>query len=93
MSSFHYICRRFYISKKLLHTFFLLLFKITESLQCILNVEVIAGTFYDKELQKTNQTEFKIKKSIKKKGDKLYVKWQSYENSFNKWVDKNDVIV
>ena len=48
-----------------------------------LNVEEIVGTFYEKELQKTNQKEFRIEKVIKKKGDKLYVKWKSYDNSFN----------
>ena len=36
-----------------------------------LNVEEIVGTFYEKELQKTNQKEFRIEKVIKKKGDKL----------------------
>ena len=36
----------------------------------------IIGTFYEKELQKTNQKEFRIKKVIQKKGNKLYVKWK-----------------
>ena len=36
----------------------------------------IIGTFYEKELQKTNQPEFRIEKVIKKKGDKLYVEWK-----------------
>ena len=31
---------------------------------------------YEKELQKTNQQEFRIEKVIKKKGNKLYVKWK-----------------
>ena len=35
-----------------------------------LNGEEIIGTFYEKELQKTNQQEFRIEKVIKKKGDK-----------------------
>ena len=35
-----------------------------------LNGEEIIGTFYEKELQKTNQKEFRIKKVIKRKGDK-----------------------
>ena len=41
-----------------------------------LNGEEITGTFYEKELQKTNQKEFRIEKVIKRKGDKLYVKWK-----------------
>ena len=36
-----------------------------------LNGKWIIGTFYEKELQKTNQKEFKIEKVIKKKGNKL----------------------
>ena len=48
-----------------------------------LNGEQITGSFYEKELQTTNQKEFKIEKILKKKGDKLYVKWKGYNNSFN----------
>ena len=36
--------------------------------------EKIIGTFYEKELQKSNQQEFRIEKENKKKSDKLYVK-------------------
>ena len=39
-----------------------------------LNGEEIIGTFYEKELQKTDQKEFRTEKVLKKKGDKLYVK-------------------
>ena len=45
-----------------------------------LNGEEIIGTFYKKELQKTNQEEFRIEDVIKKKGNKLYVKWKGYDN-------------
>ena len=57
-----------------------------------LNDEEIIGTFYEKELQGTNQQEYRIEKIIKKKGDKLYVKWKGYNNSFNSWIDKKDII-
>ena len=43
---------------------------------------------YEKELQKTNQKEFRKKKVIKRKEVKLYVKWKGYDNSFNSWIDK-----
>ena len=36
-----------------------------------LTSEEIIGTFYEKELQKTNQKESRIEKVLKKKGDKL----------------------
>ena len=57
-----------------------------------LNGEEIIGTFYEKELQKIDQQEFRIEKVIKKKGDKLYVKWKGYDNSFNSWIDKKDLV-
>ena len=57
-----------------------------------LNGEEIIGTFYENELQKTNQQEFRIGKVIKKKGDKLYVKWKRYDNSFNSWIDEKDLV-
>ena len=56
-----------------------------------LNGEPIAGSSYGKELQKTSQEKFRIEKVIKRKGDKLYVKWKGYGNSFNSWVDKKDI--
>ena len=56
------------------------------------NGEKIIGTFYEKELQKANRKEFRIRKVIKKKGNKLYVKWKGYYNSFNSWIDKKDVM-
>ena len=40
------------------------------------------GSFYEKELQKTDQKGFRIEKVIKNKGNKLYVKWKGYDNSF-----------
>ena len=57
-----------------------------------LNGEEITGTFYEKELQKTNQKEFRIEKVIKRKGDNLYVKWKGYDNSFNSWINKKDLV-
>ena len=52
----------------------------------------IIGTFFEKELQKTNQQEFRVVKVIKRKGEKVYVKWKGYDSSFNSWVDKKDLI-
>ena len=39
-----------------------------------LNSKKITGTFFEKELQKTNHVEFRIEKVIKRKDDKSYVK-------------------
>ena len=54
--------------------------------------EEITGSIYKKELQKTNQKEFRIEKILKKKDDKLYVKWKDYDNSFNSWINKKDIV-
>ena len=29
---------------------------------------------------------------IKKKGDKLYVKWKGYYSSFNSWINRKDLV-
>ena len=57
-----------------------------------LNNEQITGTFSEKELPKIDQQEFRIEKVIKKKGDKLYVKWKGYDSSFNSWIDERDLV-
>ena len=48
------------------------------------NGEEIIGTIYENEL--------KVEKVINRKGDKLYVKWKGYDNSFNSWIDKKDIV-
>ena len=57
-----------------------------------LNNEEIIGTFYEKELQRTSQSEFRIEKIVKRKGNKLYVKWKGCNNSFNSWIDIKDIL-
>ena len=41
------------------------------------------GSFYEKELQKTSQEKSRIEKVLKRKGDKLHVKWKGYDSRFN----------
>ena len=50
------------------------------------------GAFHEKELQKTSQEEFRIEKVIKRRGNKIYVKWKGYNNSFNSWIDKASLV-
>jgi len=59
-------------------------YKITDS-----GGEEIQGTFYEQKLQKTNQEMYRIERVIKKKGKKALVKWLSYPESQNSWVDLN----
>ena len=57
-----------------------------------LNSEEITGRFHEKESQKTSQEKFRTEKILKRKGNKLHVKWKGYENRFNSWIEKNDLI-
>ena len=42
--------------------------------------EEIVRTFYEKELQKPNPNESRVERVIKRKGDKLYVKWKDVDS-------------
>ena len=57
-----------------------------------LNGDKTVGIFYEKELQKTNQKDFKTEKVIKKKDGKLYVKRNRYKNSLNSSIYKKDKV-
>ena len=45
-----------------------------------------------KKKKKKNQNEFRVEKIIKRKGDKLYVKLEGYNKSFNSWIDKKGIV-
>ena len=47
---------------------------------CNLNGEKIAGSFFEKELQKRDQGKFRTENVLKQKGDKLYAKWKEFNN-------------
>ena len=57
-----------------------------------LNNEKLQGTFYEQELQKTKQDDlYTIEKILKTNKDRILVKWRGYDNSFNSWINKNNV--
>ena len=58
-----------------------------------LNGEEIVGAFYKKKIQKTNQTKHRIEKVIKIIGGELYVKGKGYDDAFNSWIDKKDIVI
>jgi len=57
--------------------------------------EKIKGGFYDFELTKVASDTFRVEKIIKtrRKGNVLqhYVKWKGFSDSYNSWIDANDV--
>ena len=57
----------------------------------ILKAKKLLEHFTKKNYKNQKKKEFGIKKVIKK-GDKLYVKWNGYDNLFNRWIDKKHCI-
>ena len=58
----------------------------------ILKKKKLLEQFAKMNYKKTNKKEFTIGKLIKRKGDKLYVKWKGYNSSFNSWIDKKEIV-
>ena len=56
------------------------------------NDEEINGTIYEKELKRLIKKNLGLKRLIKRKGDKLYVRWKSYNSLFNSRIDKKDLV-
>lgn len=53
----------------------------------------ILGSFYEQELQKTKYPNvYLIEKIIKKKGNKLFVKWLGLSDSENSWINKTSIV-
>ena len=59
-----------------------------------LNDKIIEGIFYEKELQKTENTSgvYIIEKIIQKNKNKYLVKWRGYSHDFNSWINENDIM-
>lgn len=54
---------------------------------------VLVGGFYEQEINKTKYGNiFLIEKILKRRGNKLFVKWLGYDVSRNSWIDKNQVV-
>ena len=56
------------------------------------NDKRIQGSFYEPELQQTTQDIYRVEKVIRKRGNKILVKWLGYPDSFNSWIDSKDLI-
>ena len=58
----------------------------------ILTGKKLLEPFMKKNFKEIKQKEFRIEKVIKRRGNKLYIKWKGYDNSFNSWIDQKDVV-
>lgn len=52
----------------------------------------VAGCFYEQELSKVKYPDvYLVEKVMRKRGDKIYVKWLGFDDSHNSWIDKKDM--
>ena len=58
----------------------------------ILIEKILVQLFMIKNCKKQIKKSLESKKVIKRKGDKFYVKWKSYDNSVNSWIVKKDIL-
>ena len=58
----------------------------------ILMKKKLLESFMKKNCKKQIKKCLELKKVIKRKSDKLYVKWKGYDNSFNSWIDEKDIV-
>mgnify|MGYP002775281590 CR=1 FL=1 len=53
----------------------------------------IEGGFYQEELQKVKHPDvYLVEKVLRRKGNKVYVKWLGMDNSHNSWILKNYIL-
>lgn len=57
-----------------------------------LNNQDIQGGFYEQELSKTKYKDvYLVEKVLKKKGEKVYVKWLGFDQTHNQWINAKDI--
>ena len=54
-------------------------------------VKKLLEVFLKKNCQKISQEKCRTEKVLKRKSDKLHIKWKEYDNRFNSWIDKKDL--
>lgn len=53
----------------------------------------IQGGFYEHQLQKVQYPDiYLVEKILKKKNNKILVKWLGFDNTHNSWIDKNNIV-
>lgn len=53
----------------------------------------VLGCFYQEQLQKTKYpNDYLVEKVLKRKGNKVLVKWLGFDNTHNSWINKSNVV-
>ena len=55
----------------------------------------VEGTFYSQDLQKVTVEDddlFRINKIVKRKGDKVLVRWKGWPDKYDTWLNKSAVL-
>ena len=55
----------------------------------------VKGTFYAQDLQKVTVMDddlFRVEKIVKRKGDKVLLRWKGWPNKYDSWVEKRDLL-
>ncbi|XP_072400587.1 uncharacterized protein [Diabrotica undecimpunctata] len=53
----------------------------------------ISGGFYEEEMQKTSSPDiYLVEKVLRRKGNKMYVKWLGMDSKHNSWINANDTV-
>ena len=61
-------------------------------LLAVLKEKKLLESFTKKNCKKQTKKEFRVEKVIRRKGDQFFVKWKGYDNSFNSWIDKKEIV-
>ena len=56
-----------------------------------LMMNLLLEVFMKKNCKKLDKENLEVENAIKRKGDKLCIKWKGYDKSFNSWINKKDL--
>ena len=51
-------------------------------------MNLLLEVFMKKNCKKLDKENLEVENAIKRKGDKLCIKWKGYDKSFNSWINK-----
>jgi len=96
MSKYKTIFKKGYTSNWTTEVFMIVKVQHTNPVTCLFKIyreKSITGAFYEHELHRaTHPDVFLMEKVLRRKEDKVYVKWLGFDGSHNSWIHRNNVI-